>query len=675
MKSPTLLLPSLVLVASGAFAESATACSFSEDVSFSSRKKPDLSLAEFAAGRLGVPQPGWARSYLVVAYRHLSGVGLDDEAQRAAVSLWNSRLGLERGDSPEIALRAWLQARSGVTDEEPGPIRPWGRDDWFAYANCTADAFRTAVATMERKRAEDPSCARAEEWVHAQDVVFSNCSATTVWIPPALPAGSASVDRADREWQIAAATFYAGDHDGARDLFLAIGRDITSPWRQLAPYLAARCLIRKGFFSEAKPDPELLGRAYKELSGLERGAAPGLASAMRRHLALLARHLSPKERIGPAAQALLVESPGTRFGEDLDLYTRLLDDVFGEYPAAVPEESDELTRWIMAFGQEHPNRLPQNVARWRGRKSLPWLAIVSRQASWGDPEAPEILDALSRVSPGSPGEAYFMFHRIRLLAESGEDDAARTLLDHWPDDPAFAGWTSSNQMRGLRGRLARTLDEFLVAASRLAASGSGSGSIPAIEADTVDVLNRWFPLDRLREVQGRLRSNFSHQDVGRAVRVRALLLSDGKGGGPNELAARFRELRAASSSPWIPSVELYEFPTWWCGTAEEPSSGSPAQPPSFVPEADLLQATREYEALRRLGSAPSFFCREALEFARRFPRDEAAPELLHLAVTAGRVGCRDGDTARLSNEAFRLLHTRWRGSDWAKRTPYWYEGR
>jgi hypothetical protein len=528
---------------------------------------------------------------------------------------------------------------------------------------------------MERKRTEDPSCARAEEWVRAQDVVFSNCSATTVWIPPALPTVSPAVDRADREWQIAAATFYAGDHDGARDLFLAIGRDITSPWRDLAPYLAARCLVRKGFLLEAKPDSESLARAYEELSGLEKGAAPGLAAAMRRHLALLARNLSPKERIGPAADALLVERPGSRFGENLDFYTRLLDDVFGEYPAAVPEESDELTRWIMAFGQEHPNRLPENVAMWRERKGLPWLAIVSRQASWGDPEASEILDALSRVSPGSPGEAYFMFHRIRLLAESGEDDAARKLLDAWPDDPAFAGWTSSNQMRGLRGRLARTLDEFLVAASRLAASVSGSGSFPAIEADTVGFLNRWFPLDRLREVQGRLRSNFSHQDVGRAVRIRALLLREKGRGGPDELAERFRALRSDYSAPWIPLVEQYDSTYWWCRTDDESTSDWPADPPSFLPEADLLQATREYEALRQIGSAPSFFCREALAFARRFPRDLAAPELLHLAVTAGRVGCRDDDTARLSNEVFRLLHSKWRGSDWAKKTPYWYEGR
>jgi hypothetical protein len=675
MKSSATFLLLLILVLMGTFPLPAFSCSESLSASFVSRKMPDLPLAEFAKGRLGAPQPGWARSYLVVVYRHLSGLGLDEEAQRAAVTLWRNRLGLEWAESPEAAMNGWLQARLRVMDEAPEPIRPWGRSDWSAYANCTADAFRTAAATMERRVSEDPLCERATEWVQAQDVVFSNCSGTTVWIPPALAAGSSAVDRADRDWQIAAATFYAGDHDGARDLFLAIDRDRSSPWRELAPYLAARCLIRKGFLSEGRPDPEPLARAYEELSGLEKGAAPGLAAAMRRHLALLARNLSPKERIGPAADALLVEGPGSRFGENLDFYTRLLDDVFGEYPAAVPEETDELTRWIMAFGQEQPNRLPENVARWRERKSLPWLAIVSRQASWGDPEAAEILDALSGVPPGSPGEAYFMFHRIRLLAEAGENEAARGLLDAWPDDPAFAGWTSSNQMRSLRGALARTLDEFLAAAPRFAGDETGPRAIPALEADTVDVLNRWLPLDRLQEVQGRLWSNFTHQDVRRAVRIRTLLLREGERGSPDELAERFRALRSDYSAPWIPLVEQYDSAYRWCRTDDESTSDWTADPPSFLPEADLLQATREYEALRQIGSAPSFFCREALAFARRFPRHLAAPELLHLAVTAGRTGGRDDDTARLSSEAFRLLHTRWRESDWAKRTPYWYEGR
>ena len=44
---------------------------------------PDFPLDRFARGELGVLQPTYARSYLAVAYRYLSGVGLDTEAQQA----------------------------------------------------------------------------------------------------------------------------------------------------------------------------------------------------------------------------------------------------------------------------------------------------------------------------------------------------------------------------------------------------------------------------------------------------------------------------------------------------------------------------------------------------------------------------------------------------------------
>jgi len=49
---------------------------FSERAVFAFNVHPDFPLAKFAAGELGVLQPGYARSYLTVAYRHIAGIGL-----------------------------------------------------------------------------------------------------------------------------------------------------------------------------------------------------------------------------------------------------------------------------------------------------------------------------------------------------------------------------------------------------------------------------------------------------------------------------------------------------------------------------------------------------------------------------------------------------------------------
>jgi hypothetical protein len=54
---------------------------------FSYARHPDLPRTEFINGRLGVFQPTFARSYLVIAYRYLTGVGMNaGDASRRAIT-------------------------------------------------------------------------------------------------------------------------------------------------------------------------------------------------------------------------------------------------------------------------------------------------------------------------------------------------------------------------------------------------------------------------------------------------------------------------------------------------------------------------------------------------------------------------------------------------------------
>jgi hypothetical protein len=85
---------------------------------FSYTKHPDFSLDAFARGGLGVLRPTYARSYLLVAYRYLAGVPLDAAEQRAAVALWNHRLGLDEESETVDGTASWLAARRTV----PGAV-------------------------------------------------------------------------------------------------------------------------------------------------------------------------------------------------------------------------------------------------------------------------------------------------------------------------------------------------------------------------------------------------------------------------------------------------------------------------------------------------------------------------------------------------------------------------
>src|SRR3954471_20847547 len=67
---------------------------FFTDALFVFTKHPDFPLAQFAGGKLGVVQPSWARSYLVVAYRALSANPLSDRETKDMTELWNDRLNL-----------------------------------------------------------------------------------------------------------------------------------------------------------------------------------------------------------------------------------------------------------------------------------------------------------------------------------------------------------------------------------------------------------------------------------------------------------------------------------------------------------------------------------------------------------------------------------------------------
>ena len=85
------------------------------------------------------------------------------------------------------------------------------------------------------------------EWIAGQDAVFKNCDGDdkNPVHPNDLPATADPLLRADRNYQIAAAHFYSGHYSDAEAAFDAISHDVTSPWQSIAPYLAARAVIRQ----------------------------------------------------------------------------------------------------------------------------------------------------------------------------------------------------------------------------------------------------------------------------------------------------------------------------------------------------------------------------------------------------------------------------------------------
>jgi hypothetical protein len=252
-----------------------------------------------------------------------------------------------------------------------------------------------------------------------------------------------------------------------------------------------------------------------------------------------------------------------------------------------------------------------------------------------------------------------------------------------------------------------------------------------IDEDSARVMNDRLPLSLLQEAAtGRTLPDHLRKRVALAAWTRAIMLDDteaGKSLAPvlaslaPEMRTLLGEYMAATTAANKKAAALYtllKFPgtrpfvdsgvgrftplnerdvyrdNWWCdrtpsiessgdGQQENPvDTGTPANKAAsgvekiqldFLSAAQSDAAKREHALLLSLGSGPNYLAREAIDWAKRTPGDQRIPEALHITVMATRYGCSDKDTGPLSRAAWQLLHTRYKNTVWAKKTPYWFK--
>jgi hypothetical protein len=537
---------------------------FAEQAIFTYTLHPDLPLTSYAQGQLGILQPTYARSYLYVAYRYLIGMGFNSEEQEALQALWNERLNppADLSDSnASAAVKAWSDARAQIVNGgTPPQIDVFkalearnGQFFYHMYVNCTADAFQTAMRTLTERIAQfGADSAELRAWVRAQDQVFGNCSGAQTIPDPASPQ-SPAIPRADRAYQIAAAHFYAGNFPTAEQMFRDIANDASSPWHQIAPYLAARALLRQGSlvpkYDEVDKAP--LIQAEQQLNAiLQDSALQSIHPASRRLLTVVRSRLEPDQRLHELAQTLLTPNIGQTLKQDLWDYTLLLDRATGarDRTDASPTRRDEMTDWILTFQDTKPGALEYALDRWTATSAQPWLVASLSKVGVGHPQVPALLAAAEQVPQGTPGFAAVMFHRLRLLAGSGKRDEARQRLDGLLSQAASVFPPSArNLLLALRMQLARTLDEFLTYAPRVpvAITYNIDGrelpddlesneqlkliarDRPLFDGDSARILNQRLPLGTLRELAHRsILPTHLRRELTLSALVRSLLLAE-----------------------------------------------------------------------------------------------------------------------------------------------------
>lgn len=731
------------------------ACAFSTDPYFTFTNHPDIPLARYAAGELGVLQSGYARSYLVTAYRYLIGKPLSAAEQQAALSFWDKRLSSpDATDGCVDASEQWLTARKAVPGASKVDRVDYTRavspsEGWHSYCNCQPDGFKTAAATLNSLIAKFGASSQAvKDWLAAQDMVFDNCGGYNMddkpapaKIPAELHGDADPLLKQNRAYQIAAAHFYSQDFDAAEKEFDAIAHDTASPWSHIAPYLAIRSLIRKATLSYQKPNMDVLQAAEKRLQKLMQDSAyKDLYDSLLKLNDYVAARLVQRAHLDDLAGRMAANITADGMNE----YTKTVDlaigdegdnespEEYGKLPAEVKDA--DMTDWIFTFQTSDDASNKHAIEKWKQTKSLPWLVAALIAVDSDDKvNAPAIANAASQVAKNSPAYWTILYHLNLLNIDQGKEKSVLSSLDSMlAAPPPNLPPSSRNSFATQRLVYAGNLDQFVrygIQRPVCLCTSGGTEQVPddvgaLMTAKTYPIndplfteeagycLDEQMPLSVLRQlvknpkVPANLRAHLAW-----TAWVRAVLIGDevsakdlavtmrpfNKRKAPlidtylaattpdaRRFAAIMLMLQFSSANPnvgWGPiSPDTYgDDAGWWWGDKPVPAYGTDPETstrqkfdPRFVTPAQMQQAKSELKKLAAVENAPTYFAENVLAWAQKHPTDPRVPQALHLAVKATRYGMTDNTTSILSKKAFQVLHTKYKGSPWTKKTPYYY---
>jgi hypothetical protein len=389
--------------------------------------------------------------------------------------------------------------------------------------------------------------------------------------------------RADRDYQIAAAYFYANDYDEAEARFRRIAADSRSPWRWIAPYLVVRTLSRT-----ADLDDDHRAKARK---AAEQVLAKPEYARLRGMTTVLLHRVILKQRdegyFHELARDLAKGGSVRGWREELWDYTTLYDNFVGYDPWE--QESgrkkvdaqiftrDDLSDWIFTFQRSDAKAYDYALARWRKSGGRPWLMAALRHAGPKSSGVEELIASAALMKPSERGFEMGAYYRLALQIDSGSKAEARAELDRILalDLPK----SSVNLFRGLRMRTAPDLAGYLAFAARtpvMLTTDWKQGETPPwdgdnaawerrlvaravgkdlFDRDSIKALNERTPLRLLREAAlSEAIPEYHRRDFVLSTFTRAVLLDDSESAVPT--AERLRAIGADQAGYLEPYLKL-----------------------------------------------------------------------------------------------------------------------
>ncbi len=656
----------------------------------------------------GIVRPGYDHFFLLIAYRALSGQPLDAQAQ-ARMAPFDPCWVTDANPLGEMQAQ-WDQARSWAGKAALTRSSSYGYEQ-----NCQADAYRNAARVLGERVASHGRTAPVRDWIAAQDAVFANCGGSGP-VPPDAADNAPAWLHHDRAYQQAAAALYGERHKDAERRFDAIAADSGSPWRTLAPYLAARAQLRQ--VMKVHGDSADYSDVETRLQALADAADD---STLRRDARRLLRYVQLRTR---PAEMLVQLDASVRADPAPDSIGQDVTDFYHAYHfAPKPHANQPFANWLSAM---RGAGLPAPTAGWRPAGHLAWLVADLTLATPDTPDLKRTLAEARTIKPSTPAYLSARYHLARLASSGAEAieivEAALAL----PDSVLSAQDANAFRRIGLAHAITPAqLARF--AARTNAMSESKVNGRPNVDLDGEEVFNRGLPLDLMLTVARNpatpapLRRELETVGWTRALLLERYDLATGlapaikqafPGSAPtidailNESDPRMRSALAAMLMARYPGMVaevnayniLQEDPgtialpnmrrytsrdgsreNWWCtigagsGTEyveeadeEQGQKKKPVPPPGHPLLSPEQRAAfkREHRILSGLQNGRDHLSALVMDYARLHPRDERLAPVLHLLIR-GANGC---SGAEHSKAMFRHLHRYFPNSEWAKRT-------
>jgi hypothetical protein len=686
---------------------------------------PEREVDAFAKGKLGILDPSFDHFYLFLAWRTLSGIPLNpDEVERVRRfdPCWTdgsrSHSGFDWASSSSwiAAQNAWRSVRATVQPLPSVPKKtlnsdqtPLGYASW-SLPNCNPDAFTTAASTLKERLAMHGSTPWVSNWAQAQDRVFDLCTSSKVQSPDPAPADAPAWLRADRAYQLAAAAFYAGAYLQAADQFDVIAKDATSPWRELAPYLAARSYLRMASV-DTRQSKISTDEAHKRAAA-RLTIAQALATSPERKTDVA--RLMQRLRLQSEPEAMQVELDrrlsAVRLSESLGQDLRDFSPATASKTPSILEAGG-FGEWISSLrGNTGPRPSPavgiatDNAAR---------LVVSLQAAQPGDAGNEALLVKALAIPENSPAYYTARFHAVRLTVDHAKalsianalllrQDGELTVSDRnrlksvalphslQLEDVAQLVYRQiipksyGDRLQNAFARLpvtdvagARLLNEALPL-DALHSLYTHQSTPPALKKELLGVvwvrafvLERW---DVLRSLSRAMKERYpagssllqqlSKADAGSRKAVGALFLIRFPGIVGNVTPRIHYGVRGSESEIAIPNMHPWLLEdgsreNWWCSmsaTAYGDATQIKLQPVRFLIAHQTQVLRAENLVLEASRNATDYLGKIILEWAKANPNDDRLPDALRMLVRSARGGCVSENSRQFGRAAFRHLH-------------------